>query len=359
MRRIFHALAEWLALRARLRNERRFHIDRAAADFRALGLSRRAAQRLARSRFGPRRHLRLALREIGGDSRGLLELLRAHRVLACAWPQPAALLAAAALFLLLSPARLLILESIVCRPLASHGRQTVFLSVSVSPPLSPEIPAKEFNALRSLPGLSHVERYETFWARGEAAAGVSAFAIQSEARIVTGDPRIRAVTRFDEQRIFMGPALAAWIVFPICAVFSLRTRWPAFGRCRWLFYATLTGCLHALASLTGWAYVIQLWTRAAWPTHLGEALALSLLLVLQLLIAAVQFRIWVRDLCQRCPVCLERLLLSSTNGATESVLLSTSVTESICAHGHGVLVETRWNRQFRRESSPLEGLIQV
>src|SRR5580692_2208478 len=38
MPRLLRALIEWLELRARMREERRFHLDRSAADLRALGL---------------------------------------------------------------------------------------------------------------------------------------------------------------------------------------------------------------------------------------------------------------------------------------------------------------------------------
>jgi hypothetical protein len=41
------------------------------------------------------------------------------------------------------------------------------------------------------------------------------------------------------------------------------------------------------------------------------------------------------------------------------VLLSPLFTESVCIHGHGVLVENRWSRRFRPEESPLERLVRA
>jgi hypothetical protein len=128
MRRTFSALREWLQLRSRVRDERQFHLDRAAADFRSLGLSARAAKKAARNRFGSRRNLRIALAEIGGDLKGLAPMLRAHRVLASAWLQPVALLVAISLLFVLSPAPREMLEGILGHTLESADRGVVSLA---------------------------------------------------------------------------------------------------------------------------------------------------------------------------------------------------------------------------------------
>lgn len=93
MYRAIDALREWMQLRARLRDEHQFHLDR-AADFRALGLSSRAANQTARGRFGSDQNLRLGLRELGGDWAGLIRLFVAHRVHASPWFQPTVLVVA-------------------------------------------------------------------------------------------------------------------------------------------------------------------------------------------------------------------------------------------------------------------------
>lgn len=71
-------------------------------------------------------------------------------------------------------------------------------------------------------------------------------------------------------------------------------------------------------------------------------------------VAVMQVRHWWTDLRSRCPLCLERMVLPLTEGAEGSMVLRPAVTESICTHGHGVLVESRWDRTFRPEESPLE-----
>jgi hypothetical protein len=184
-------------------------------------------------------------------------------------------------------------------------------------------------------------------------------AIEAEARARTRNRGIRAVSLFEQRRIQMGPAVPVWILLLCGAFFSLRGYLPYSGRRYWLVYAVFSGCLHLLASMTVWALAIQIWNETPWPTRLIAWLAFSAVLVSYVLLAALQCRYWLNDLNQRCPVCLERLLLSSTQGQGERVLLSTAVTESVCSHGHGVLVETRWTRQFRRENSPLEGLVRA
>jgi hypothetical protein len=115
MPRLFAAVREWLQLRLRVREERRFHLDSAAADLRALGLSSRAARREARSRFGSRRNLKLALRELGADAPGFIFLLRAHRVTASLWLQPAILLAVIGLVFSVSPSPREIVKGVIGR----------------------------------------------------------------------------------------------------------------------------------------------------------------------------------------------------------------------------------------------------
>jgi hypothetical protein len=68
--------------------------------------------------------------------------------------------------------------------------------------------------------------------------------------------------------------------------------------------------------------------------------------VIYLLMAAAQCRYWWHDLRNRCPICLNRLLLSQTQGDANRILLSAAITESVCAHGHGFLIESHWSRDF-------------
>src|SRR5580658_4506601 len=108
MKRAINALSEWMQLRVRLRDEYQFHLYRATEDLRTLGLSARAAKRAARGRLGSGQHRKLALRELGGNWAGLIQMLLVHRVHASPSFQPIALVAVSLLILLLSPSPRLI-----------------------------------------------------------------------------------------------------------------------------------------------------------------------------------------------------------------------------------------------------------
>ncbi len=345
MRRLRNAFREWLELRARVREERSFHLDQAVADLHALGLSRREAKRIARTRFGSGRSHRTALREIGGDPAGLLHLLQANRVPASIWLQPTLLLASIALLLLLSPAPGMILASLLGHPLVSDPHPTVFLAVPGPDPLFTGIDSRDFETLRSLAALSDVERYQTIYVRA-VSTGASLSAVESEARARTGNPGIRASSLFEKQRIGMGPALTVWLLIAFLTFFRLAGNASQFRKPRWLFHTLLLGCLHTLASMIAWAFGIELWIRIPWPTPLAAALSFASLFLAYLLMAAAQCRAMRCDLLNRCPICLDRLLLAWTRGEANRALLNVATTESLCAHGHGVLIESRWNRHF-------------
>jgi hypothetical protein len=359
MRRITAALREWLQLRARLHGEYRFHLENAAADLRSPGMSSRAAERKARVRFGGRSHLRTALRELGGDFTGLAHLLRLHRVPASAWLQPALLLAAMVLILLLSPSSRALIEGVIGTPLASEDREAVELIAAGWTPAERVITAADFETIRTLPILSGVQRYQTIYVRARAARGASLASIQSEVRARTGNRRIWAGWLFSETRIMTGPAQMVWVLVSFYIVFSLHRGLPSRGKGRWLLYGLGVAFLHSLASLMAWALAMQLWKWA--PSSAGgtAGLIFSLLFIAYLLSAAIQCSHWQRDLNQRCPMCLERLVLPLTEGTADRVLLESAITESLCVFGHGVLVESRWSRRFRPQESPLRGLVRA
>jgi hypothetical protein len=359
MRRIAGALREWLQLRARLHEERRFHLENAAADFRALGMSPRSAMRKARSRFGGRRHLRTGFRELGGDFAGLASLLRAHRVAASAWLQPALLVAAIVLMLFISPAPRLLVEGVIGTHLSSKDDQVVILAAQGWTPAERAVAAADFEMIRTLSTLTEVERYRTSFVRARAVHRANLASIQAEVRAKTGNRRLWAGWHFSETRIETGPAQAIWILLWFYVVFSLGQSIPSRstirGKVNWLLYGFLLAFLHTLASLMTWALTVQIWK---WAPSSGVAASaiFSLVFLAYLLISAMQCRWWRSDLTQRCPVCLDRLMLPLTEGAPDRVLLESAITESICVHGHGVLVESRWSRRFRPEESPLRGL---
>jgi hypothetical protein len=360
MPRLLSAVHEWLELRARMREERQFHLDRAAADLRALGLTRREAKRRARTRFGSRRNSQRGLRELGGDWQGLAHLFRAHRVATSLWFQPALLLSVIAVILAVSPSRREMMEGMLGHRFDAEDHRAVSLAVYGAGPASPGITQTELDALQTMRTATSVESSGPHEAMGQPMPGVTLAAITSEARIRTGDRGFYAAWVFPQPRVMTSPAKVIWLLIALYGAFFLYRRTGGRVKPQWLLYAISVGCLHALASIFGWALTIQLWNCAALQAQMPTAagLAFSLLAITYLLVAAVQCGYWWRDLRHRCPVCLDCLLLSWTQGETHRVLLSAAVTESVCAHGHGVMVESRWSRDFRHEDSPL-GLARV
>jgi hypothetical protein len=346
MLRVLSAVREWLQLRARVHEERQFHLDRAAADFRSLGLSHRAAKKAARRRFGHRRNRRIALTEIGGDLQGLVAMLRAHRVLASAWLQPVALLSAISLLFVLSPAPREMLEGLLGQTLEAADRGVVSLAAV---PGSGGITLSEFKSLRSMTTVTGVEWYRTNNVRARAVPGATRTMIEADAIARAGNRGIYAAWISDQTKIATGPVKAGWLFIAVYGLFFMQAYVGRRGSGRWLLYGFGVACLHLLASLTAWALVIQICGVTA-------GLAFPILLLTYCVAAmALQCRYWLLDLRQRCPVCLDRLVMPLTEGAPHRVLLDTAVTESICVHGHGVLTESRWARQFRNEVPACSG----
>jgi len=354
MYRAIDAVREWTQLRARLRDEHQFHLDRATADFRALGLSSSAANRAARGRFGSRENLKLALGELGGDWAGLIRMFLAHRVHASPWFQPTLLVTAILLTLLLSPTPRAVLEGVAGRPLAAADRGAVFISDQARNLTYVGITKADFESIQSLASLTKLERYQSIHALAQAKKGVTIAAIESLVRTKTGNPRLRVVPLFERHAIVMGPAKAVWGFVAFCSLFFVATFKSSH---RWLSYGVAVGCLHSLTSLLTWALAIQLWSRIAWSTDGTALLGFLALSAVYLGVVALQCHVWWRDLRRRCPFCLDSLLLPLTEGSADCFLLNSATTESVCAHGHGVLVETRWSSRFRPERSPLQGLV--
>jgi hypothetical protein len=153
----------------------------------------------------------------------------------------------------------------------------------------------------------------------------------------------------------MGPAWAMWSLIAVYAAWHAVWRLRACpDRCswRWLFYGSAVTGLHAIASVAAWA-----WLNEVSFAGRGSALTYFVWVLVFAGLAGMQCRYCWGDLQRRCPVCLDRLLLPLTEGTTESVLLRPAVTETVCAHGHGVLVESRWLLRFRPQESPLNAVV--
>lgn len=353
MKRAINAFHEWMRLRARVHDEHQFHLYLATEDLRALGLSARAAGRAARGRLGSRHYRKLALRELGGDWAGLIRTFLAYRVHVSRSFQPLALVAACLLMLLLSPAPRLILEGIAGRPLIAEERRAVFISSQARNLSYVGITKSDFEAIQSLRGLSKLERYQSIHARALARKDITPAELESIVRARTGNPGLRVIPLFERRAILMGPAEAVWGLLAVCSLFFVAT---LRSKPRWLGYGIVVGFLHGLASLMTWALAIQLWSRISWSTDGRALLGFLALSATYLGVVRLQCHVWWQDLHRRCPSCLETLLLPLTEGSTDCFLLNSPTTESVCARGHGVLVETRWASRFRPERSPLQGL---
>jgi hypothetical protein len=212
----------------------------------------------------------------------------------------------------------------------------------------------DFESLQSLDSVTNVERYLSIHARARVAKGVTFTAIASQVRARTSNPRLRVVPMFERQAIVMGPAKAVWGFISFCSLFFVATFKSSR---RWLSYGLAVACVHSLVSLILWALPNQLWSRIGWSTDGTALLGFLALSMVYLGFVALQCHLWWQDLRRRCPVCLHGLLLTVTEGTADCYLLNSVTTESVCARGHGVLVETRWSCGFRPERSSLQRLV--
>lgn len=102
----------WLARRKRFADEWSFHCEMAVRELQSFGMTYREARRDATRRLGSRAaYRRKALREIGGDARGLLSVLPIARVSRSPWLAPWIIALFTALALGLDPLRNQVLES--------------------------------------------------------------------------------------------------------------------------------------------------------------------------------------------------------------------------------------------------------
>jgi hypothetical protein len=208
-----------------------------------------------------------------------------------------------------------------------------------------DISGRDFDALQLMTTLTRVERYHGSYAWGQAAPGATQQEILVEARRRTGNPKLSVEFVPPHWELVANPAQSVWLVIACYgAIFLLgylrRPLW------RWLLYGIGSAALHATASLAVAAFTLQIWNRTSW--------AVTFPFIVWMGLAVIQCRYWWIDLRSRCPRCFERMVMPLTAGDAGSMVLQPAVTESICTHGHGVLVESRWDRTFRPEESPIE-----
>jgi hypothetical protein len=116
-----------------------------------------------------------------------------------------------------------------------------------------------------------------------------------------------------------------------CVVVALRGCMHFRDKGRWGGYGLVVALVHALASVVAWAFAIQARHWAPSSSAGAAGVIFSLLLVTYLLIALLQFWYWWSDLHQRCPVCLDRLMLHSTEGtANGRCWVQPSLNQCVC-----------------------------
>jgi hypothetical protein len=113
------------------------------------------------------------------------------------------------------------------------------------------------------------------------------------------------------------------------------------------------------ASLLLWALELQTWAGIAWSTDGRALFGFLVCFAMYLELLVFQCNSWWNDFRQRCPFCLQSLVLPITEGSSDRFRLNSATSESICPHGDGVLVEnqTRWSSKFRSQLSSSHGLI--
>ncbi len=258
-----------------------------ASQLEALGFSPREARRLARRRLGARaRHRRAALRETGGDARGLIALLPLASTKRSPILPAASIALAIALALALNPRRAQVLESMCALlPLAGPLKGQRWI------PLTPE---------------------------GVAPMGIAAMTLWT---------------------------LAAIGAARLATAFAPRKQW------RLCLYALIL--LGGLAIIGGicWISGLQILLSRSWGFDIAQGGALGAFVLAYWWAAYFAMKFWWRDLERRCPSCIRLPGMPESRGKELQLIVDPLEVESICLHGHGLAVESRWRRTFESGGS--------
>ena len=119
-------------------------------------------------------------------------------------------------------------------------------------------------------------------------------------------------------------------------------------RIHWRVWAFAVSTLLLLVALGGvlWATGLELLMKSRWNSDGLQGLAILAFPFAYLGWAFLTLRLWRRDLLRRCPVCLRRLGLADWRGNGANLLVAPLERETICLHGHGADVESRWRHTF-------------
>ena len=95
-----------------------------------------------------------------------------------------------------------------------------------------------------------------------------------------------------------------------------------------------------------WVNGVQALATRSWGHDFLQGLALLAFLFSFLAALYAALRAWWNDVGTRCPYCLRLPGMTETRGNLHDVLVYPLESESVCFYGHGLLLQSRWDRRF-------------
>ena len=120
------------------------------------------------------------------------------------------------------------------------------------------------------------------------------------------------------------------------------------SRRQWRVSLYAAGVLFAMVVTGGFIWItgMQLLLARRWGADFVQIAAVGVFGFAYVLAAFAAMRFWSRDMDLRCPVCLRLPGLPDARGKVHDLVVDPREIESICMHGHGYAVESRWRRGF-------------
>jgi hypothetical protein len=285
MREWVRAVAMWWNRRRRFAEEWAFHEDIARRELQGLGMSRAEARQHSAGRLGRRSlHRRAALREIGGDLRGLAQILPLRRTLRSPYLAPVVMALTTSLLLACNPFRRQVLESM--------------------------------SEVLRFSGAVHLQR------------------------LIPLTPSGTVPTMF--------AVVTLWALL-LGGVGRMTVRISEGGGWRLPLYSLALLAEMMVAGSVVWATGMQILLARSWGADGIQGMALLLYLVGYAWGAWWALGMWWRDVDRRCPICLWLPGMPEERGKECDVLVEPREVESICLHGHGLAIESRWRRRFESD----------
>lgn len=144
---------------------------------------------------------------------------------------------------------------------------------------------------------------------------------------------------------------AGLVLWPFLAAGMLLMASRLGAHRRLLLFGMLLLVLMAAMGAVCWATGLQMLLHSRWRVDPLQGVAVMVFGFAFVGSMAAAFRFLFRDLARRCPVCLTRLGMADSRGNRHDVLVWPRETETICLHGHGLNLETRWGRVFQEDPS--------